>query len=236
MPAEIDEVDRRLMQLEIEREALRKETDARPGAPRRAREGARRPARSATRCEARWEKEKEALRRIGALQEEIDQARVELKQAQRTGDYAKASELKTADPGAREQIDEPRNARKPERRAVLKEEVDEEDIAEVVARGPDPGQRMLQGEVRSSSTWRTRLHERVIGQDEAVNAVANAVRRARAGLQDPNRPIGSFIFLGPTGVGKTELARALAEFLFDDEHAMVRIDMSEYMEKHTSRA
>ena len=163
--------------------------------------------------------------------------RLEIERAQRAGDYAKASELQYGRlPELERQIkeQEARLAELQQGQRMLKEEVDEEDIAEVVSRWTHiPVSRLMEGEIQKLLQMEERLHERVVGQDEAITAVANAIRRARAGLQDPNRPLGSFIFLGPTGVGKTELARALAEFLFDDEHAMIRIDMSEYQEKHT---
>ena len=236
MPAELDEVRRRVMQLEIEREALRKETDAasRDRLGRLEKELADLKEEQ-TRLQAQWQHEKDALQGTSDLKQQLEDARVELETAQRAGDYAKASELQYGRiPELEKRIAEGDamgdSARAPR---MLKEEVDEEDIAEVVAKWTNiPVSRLMEGEVQKLIHMEERLHERVVGQHEAITAVANAIRRARAGLQDPNRPLGSFIFLGPTGVGKTELARALAEFLFDDEHAMIRIDMSEYQEKH----
>ncbi|HTV01206.1 MAG TPA: ATP-dependent chaperone ClpB [Luteitalea sp.] len=236
MPAELDEVSRRLMQLEIEREALRKETD--PASKERLTRLEKELAdlkEQRTQLQTQWEQEKAAIQETSAIKGEIEKVRQQIEQAQRDGDYARASELqygrlpdlerRMADEDAR--LDGPQQAR------MLKEDVDEEDIAEVVSKWTHiPLNRLMEGEVQKLVHMEERLHQRVVGQDEAVRAVASAIRRARAGLQDPNRPLGSFIFLGPTGVGKTELARALAEFLFDDEQAMVRIDMSEYQEKH----
>ena len=187
---------------------------------------------------ARWQQEKEAIQRQRKLKEELEQLRLEIERAQRAGDYGKASELQYGRlPELEQQMraEEERLATAAKQgQGMLKEEVDEEDIAEVVSKWTHiPVSRLMEGEIQKLIHMEERLHQRVVGQDEAIRAVANAIRRARAGLQDPNRPLGSFIFLGPTGVGKTELARALAEFLFDDEHAMIRIDMSEYQEKHT---
>jgi ATP-dependent Clp protease ATP-binding subunit ClpB len=238
MPAELDEVSRRLMQLEIEREALRKETDAASleRLARLERELAELKE-ERTRLATRWEEEKQAIQAARQVKEEIEAVRLEIERAQRLGDYAKASELQY---GRIPELE--RRLREAEARLgsqqggprLLKEEVDEEDIAEVVSKWTHiPVSRLMEGEIQKLLRMEERLHLRVVGQDEAINAVANAIRRARAGLQDPNRPLGSFIFLGPTGVGKTELARALAEFLFDDERALIRIDMSEYQEKHT---
>jgi ATP-dependent Clp protease ATP-binding subunit ClpB len=238
MPAELDEVRRRIMQLEIEREALRKETD---GASKDRLSKLERELadlkEEQTRLQTQWQYEKDTLQGTSDLKQQLEDARTELELAQRVGDYAKASELQygripelekriaAGDAASDGQLKTSR---------MLKEQVDEEDIAEVVAKWTNiPVSRLMEGEIQKLIHMEDRLHERVVGQDEAITAVANAIRRARAGLQDPNRPLGSFIFLGPTGVGKTELARALAEFLFDDEHAMVRIDMSEYQEKHT---
>jgi ATP-dependent Clp protease ATP-binding subunit ClpB len=237
MPAELDEIERRIMQLEIEREALRKEEDeaSRERLARLERELAElKTQRDALR--AQWQVEKEAIQRVRQLKEQIEQTRTAIEQAERAADYGRAAELKYG-----QLVNLERQLREAEeqleargRTRLLKEEVDEDDIAEIVSRWTGiPVSRLMEGEMQKLLHMEERLHERVIGQDEAIRAVANAVRRARAGLQDPNRPLGSFIFLGPTGVGKTELARALAEFLFDDEQAMVRIDMSEYMEKHT---
>jgi len=238
MPAELDEVRRRIMQLEIEREALRKETD-KPSIERLARLDAELANLKSeeTRLRTQWNLEKEAIQGSRALKEELEQVKLAIEEAQRAGDYAKASELqygKLPELERRIHQQESRLSSGNQSQRMLKEEVDEEDIAEVVAKWTGiPVSRLMEGEVQKLIHMEERLHARVVGQDEAITAVANAIRRARAGLQDPNRPLGSFIFLGPTGVGKTELARALAEFLFDDEHAMVRVDMSEYQEKHT---
>ncbi|MEO8483970.1 MAG: AAA family ATPase, partial [Acidobacteriota bacterium] len=236
MPAELDEVERRIMQLEIEREALRKESD--PASKERLAKLEREMAdlkETRTRLAAQWQNEKSAIQGARAQKEELEGLRTEFANAQRTGDYAKASELQYGRiPELERQIQEHEQPAG-EAPTMLKEQVDEEDIAEVVSRWTHiPVSRLMEGEVQKLIHMEDRLHQRIVGQDEAVVAVANAIRRARAGLQDPNRPLGSFIFLGPTGVGKTELARALAGFLFDDEHAMVRIDMSEYQEKHTA--
>jgi ATP-dependent Clp protease ATP-binding subunit ClpB len=236
MPAELDEVRRRVMQLEIEREALRKETDKasveRLG--RLEKELANLKEEEA-RLRAQWQQEKDEISGSSNLKEQLEQARLELDAAIRAGDYAKASEMQYGRiPQLERTLQEGDGGAKPSGPRMLKLEVDEEDIAEVVAKWTGiPVSRLMEGEIQKLIHMEERLHQRVIGQNEAINAVANAIRRARAGLQDPNRPLGSFIFLGPTGVGKTELARALAEFLFDDEHAMIRIDMSEYQEKHT---
>ena len=237
MPAELDEVERRVMQLEIEREALRKESD-KASAERLARLERELAdlKESKTRLASQWQREKEAIQKVRALKEELEQVRLEIERVQRAGDYAKASELQYGRLPELERLirEHEAAAAAPAAGRMLKEDVDEEDIAEVVSRWTHiPVSRLMEGEVQKLIHMEERLHKRVIGQDDAVRAVANAIRRARAGLQDPNRPLGSFIFLGPTGVGKTELARALAEFLFDDEHAMIRIDMSEYQEKHT---
>ena len=236
MPAELDEVSRRAMQLEIEREALRKETDR--GSRERLEKLEEELANlreEAQRLKAQWEHEKDAIQRARKLKEEHEAVRLEIEQAQRRGDYAKASELQYGRvPELERQIGEAETLAANATTRMLKEQVDEEDIAEVVSKWTHiPVSRLMEGEMQKLVRMEDRLHQRIVGQDEAVIAVSNAIRRARAGLQDPNRPLGSFIFLGPTGVGKTELARALAEFLFDDEQAMVRIDMSEYQEKHT---
>ena len=236
LPVELDEVERRLMQLEIEREALRKETDdssrarlERLEAELSGLKGERKRLRS------QWEREKAQIQGDRRLQEELEGLRLEVERAQREGDYARASELQYGRiPELERRLASSRDAA-PDGEAprMLKEEVDEEDIAAVVSKWTHiPVSKLVEGEVEKLIRMEERLSERVVGQDDAIAAVANAVRRARAGLQDPNRPLGSFIFLGPTGVGKTELARALAEFLFDDERAMIRIDMSEYLEKH----
>jgi ATP-dependent Clp protease ATP-binding subunit ClpB len=238
MPVELDELERRIMQLEIEREALRKETDAasRERLGKLDKELADLKEERG-RLAAKWQQEKESIERVRKLKEEQEAMRTEIERAQRLGDYQKASELQYGRvPQLEKQIreDEARLAELQKGQRLLKEEVDEEDIAEVVSRWTHiPVSRLMEGEVQKLIRMEDRLHKRVVGQDEAISAVSNAIRRARAGLQDPNRPLGSFLFLGPTGVGKTELARALAEFLFDDEQAMVRIDMSEYQEKHT---
>jgi ATP-dependent Clp protease ATP-binding subunit ClpB len=236
MPAELDEVRRRVMQLEIEREALRKETD--PASKERLSKLERELAdlkEEDARLQAQWQKEKADIQGSSSLREQLEQAKLALDKATREGDYARASELQYGRiPELERQIAAPAGEAVPGAARMLKLHVDEDDIAEVVAKWTHiPVSRLLEGEVQKLVRMEGRLHQRVVGQEEAVTAVANAIRRARAGLQDPNRPLGSFLFLGPTGVGKTELARALAEFLFDDEHAMVRIDMSEYQEKHT---
>ncbi|MEK7402466.1 MAG: ATP-dependent chaperone ClpB [Gemmatimonadota bacterium] len=237
MPQEIDEVERRIMQLEIERTALQKEKDKTAVERRKAieKELAGLKEKSAG-MKAQWQREKETLGAVGKIKQEIEQARLAAEQATRAGDLAKAAEISygTVPELARRMDEAEKQLASHEGKPVyLKEEVSAEDIAEVVAKWTGiPVTRMLESEKARLTKLDQELTKRVIGQTEAVEAVANAVRRSRAGLQDPNRPIGSFIFLGPTGVGKTETARALAEFLFDDEHAMVRIDMSEYMEKH----
>jgi ATP-dependent Clp protease ATP-binding subunit ClpB len=238
MPAELDEIERRIMQLEIEREALRKETDKasvdRLGKLEQELAGLKEDR---TRLAAHWQQEKDAIQAGRKLKEALEGVKLEVERAQRAGDYTKASELQYGRvPQLEQQIRdaEARLADLQRTQRMLKEEVDEEDIAEVVSKWTHiPVSRLMEGEIQKLIHMEERLHQRVIGQDEAIIAVSNAIRRARAGLQDPNRPLGSFLFLGPTGVGKTELARALAEFLFDDEQAMVRIDMSEYQEKHT---
>jgi ATP-dependent Clp protease ATP-binding subunit ClpB len=238
MPTELDEVQRRIMQLEIEREALRKEKD-KASVDRLAKleKELADLKENQTRLTATWTREKEAIQQSAQLKEELENVKRQVELAQRAGDYAKASELQYSRvPELERQIKEidARLASAESTGRMLKQEVDEEDIADVVSKWTHiPVSRLMEGEVQKLIHMEERLHKRVIGQDDAINAVANAIRRARAGLQDPNRPLGSFLFLGPTGVGKTELARALAEFLFDDEQAMVRIDMSEYQEKHT---
>ena len=242
MPTEIDEVERRIQQLEIERKALENEKDRRGDrrAPRGDRAELAELRERAGRDEGRWQAEKDAIagdRR--AARAPRGGANREVERAERDADLERAAELRYGEiPELEQQLAAtPRRAEArgtPSRRLMLNEEVDEEDIAEVVGKWTGiPVSRLMEGEVEKLIQMEERLHERVIGQDEAVEAVSNALRRSRAGLQDPNRPIGIFLFLGPTGVGKTELARALAEFMFDSEQAMVRIDMSEYMEKHT---
>ena len=238
LPTTLDEVQRRIMQLEIEREALRKETD--PASQERL---AKLDKDLADRKEERdqlqtqWQREKDAIQGSQDLKGELDSLRHDIERAQRGGDYAQASELQYGRlPELERQLaaEEARLHDGDQQTRMLKEEVDEDDIAEVVSKWTQvPVSRLLEGEIEKLVHMEDRLRRRVVGQDDAVLSVANAIRRARAGLQDPNRPLGSFIFLGPTGVGKTELGRALAEFLFDDEQAMVRIDMSEYQEKHT---
>jgi ATP-dependent Clp protease ATP-binding subunit ClpB len=273
LPTEIDEVDRRVMQLEIELTSLRKEKDAASKVRREAiaRELAELKERSQT-MKAQWQKEKDAIKGVSDLKERLEQANGEMERAEREANLQRAAELRYGEipeiekelaareggsagsrgdgdagggePGAREPGDGEPGASEPgsdgaqpaeeDAPVFLKEEVDADDVAEVVARWTGiPVSRLLEGETEKLIHMEERLHERVVGQDEAIEAVATALRRSRAGLQDPDRPIGSFLFLGPTGVGKTELARALAEFMFDSQDAMIRIDMSEYMEKHS---
>jgi len=237
LPQEIDQLEREILQLEIERQALQREEDERSKA--RLNEIEKRIAdlqEKSSGMKAKWQSEKEAIERMRTAKAELEQLKLQLDQVRNAGDLARASEIQYGQIPELER----RFAAEQEKLAalqtdgvMLKEEVDEEDVAEVVAKWTGiPVSKMLEGEMQKLVTMEERLGKRVIGQAEALKAVADAVRRARAGLQDPNRPVGSFIFLGPTGVGKTETARALAEFLFDDEHAMIRLDMSEYMEKH----
>ncbi|MEW6266906.1 MAG: ATP-dependent chaperone ClpB [Thermodesulfobacteriota bacterium] len=236
LPAEVDEVERRVLQLEIEREALKKEKDdaAKARLARLEEELSELKERTEA-LKARWRAEKEAIGRVGGLKEKIEQTRVEIAAAQRAGDLTKASELvygRLPELEAALAREDSRSGQPQER--MLKEEVDANDVAEIVAKWTGiPVAKLLEGEREKLVRMEERLSGRVVGQDRAIQAVSRAVRRARAGIQDPNRPIGSFIFMGPTGVGKTELARALAEFMFDDEQALIRIDMSEYMEKHS---
>jgi ATP-dependent Clp protease ATP-binding subunit ClpB len=238
-PVEIDEVDRRIKQLEIEREALKKEKDEASVARREAIEAELADLNeTASEMKARWQSEKDAIEASRAAKAQLDEARSELERAERENDLERAAKLQYSDIPELERVLTEQDARLRELhedgRSLLTEEVTEEDVAQVVARWTGiPVSRLMEGEVEKLVHMEGRLHDRVIGQDEAVEAVSNALRRSRAGLSDPNRPIGSFLFLGPTGVGKTELARALAEFMFDSEQAIVRIDMSEYMEKHT---
>jgi ATP-dependent Clp protease ATP-binding subunit ClpB len=238
MPVEIDEVERRIKQLEIERAALKKETDeaSRERLEKLERELADLRERSES-MKAHWRQEKEHIDRIRSLKSEIETARGEADRAERDGNLERAAELRYGKlVELQKELDEEndRLADLQSDQKMLKEEVDEEDVAEVVSKWTGiPVSKLMEGEIQKLVRMEDALHERVVDQHEAVSAVANAIRRARAGLSDPNRPIGSFIFLGPTGVGKTELARALAEFLFDDERAMVRVDMSEYQERHT---
>ena len=238
MPTEIDVLDRRAKQLEIEKAALSKETD--PASKERLERIEEELAglhEEMDAMKAHWELEKDAIDRIRALKAEIEEVKGEAERAERDGDLSKAAELRYGKLIELQRGLDDSNLRLAELQSeqkFLKEEVDEEDIAEVVSRWTGiPVSRLMEGEVEKLVKMEEGLHRRVVGQEEAVEAVSNAIRRARSGLGDPDRPIGSFIFLGPTGVGKTELARALAEFLFDDERAMVRLDMSEYMEKHT---
>jgi len=238
MPVELDEVRRRIMQLEIEREALRKEKDkASQDRLAKLEKDLADLKEQDTELRSHWEQEKEAIQAGRQLKEQLEKVRLEVEHAQRSGDYAKASELqygRVPELESKIKTFETRLQGLQQVKSMLKEEVDEEDIAEVVGKWTGiPVSRLLEGEVQKLLRMEERLHQRVVGQDEAVVSVANAIRRARAGLQDPHRPLGSFIFLGPTGVGKTELARALAEFLFDSEQATIRLDMSEYQEKHT---
>jgi len=238
MPAELDEMLRRIMQLEIEREALKKESDAASKERLKKLEKEIADLKSESDAlKARWQTEKDAVQRLRAIREQIEQTRIEIEKAERQYDLNRAAELKygkLAELDRKLAAEQARLDEKQSGKRLLKEEVDEEDIADVVSRWTGvPVSKLLEGEIQKLLQLEAELHKRVIGQDEAVRAVAESVMRARSGLKDPNRPIGSFIFLGPTGVGKTELARALAEFLFDDEKAMIRIDMSEYQEKHT---
>ena len=237
LPQEIDQLEREIIQLEIERQALQREEDEKSKA--RLNEIEQRIANlkeTSSGMKAKWQSEKEAIELMRKAKAELEQLKLQLDQARNAGDLARASEIqygKIPELEQRLKAEQEKLARFQQDGVMLKEEVDEEDVAEVVAKWTGiPVSRMLEGEMQKLVTMEGRLGHRVIGQEEALTAVANAVRRARAGLQDPNRPIGSFIFLGPTGVGKTETARALAEFLFDDERAMIRLDMSEYMEKH----
>jgi ATP-dependent Clp protease ATP-binding subunit ClpB len=233
-PLELDEAERRVRQLEIELAAMAKESkDVREPLERDLAEARERRDELA----ARWSAEKEQLERVKEITRMIDELRMEAERAERNGDLQRVAEIRYGELPALEQELAEREREDGAETTVepmVKEEVDEDDVAAVVARWTGiPVDRLLEGETEKLIHMEERLHERVVGQDEAVEAVANALRRARSGLQDPNRPIGSFVFLGPTGVGKTELARALAEFMFDDERALVRLDMSEYMEKHT---
>jgi ATP-dependent Clp protease ATP-binding subunit ClpB len=237
LPQEIDQLEREILQLEIERQALQREEDERSKA--RLHEIEQRIAdlrEKSGGMKAKWQSEKEAIERMRKAKAELEQLKLQLDQVRNAGDLARASEIQYGQIPELERrlaAEQEKLAQLQTDGVMLKEEVDEEDVSEVVAKWTGiPVSKMLEGEVQKLVTMEDRLSKRVIGQAEALKAVADAVRRARAGLQDPNRPVGSFIFLGPTGVGKTETARALAEFLFDDEHAMIRLDMSEYMEKH----
>ncbi|MCY2972512.1 MAG: ATP-dependent chaperone ClpB [Planctomycetota bacterium] len=239
MPAELDEIMRRTMQLEIEREALKKEKDAasKERLLKLEKELSDLKGESGA-LKGQWDIEKEAVLKLRALRQQIDQTKLDAEQAERSYDLSKAAELKYGKLNELERklkAEEEAFASKQGESKLIKEEVDEEDIADVVSRWTGvPVSKLLEGELQKLLHLQEELHQRVVGQDEAVAAVSDAVLRARSGLKDPNRPVGSFIFLGPTGVGKTELARALAEFLFDDERSMIRIDMSEYQDKHTA--
>ncbi|MFZ1072518.1 MAG: AAA family ATPase, partial [Verrucomicrobiia bacterium] len=237
-PTELDQLDRQILQLEIERTSLAKEKDAASKERLKLidKETANLKEKSKA-LTAQWQNEKAAVNAVSVVQSQLEQAKIELEQAQRRGDLTKSAEIqygKIPDLEKKLASIEKQSTLNPQRSTLLRQEVTDEDIARVVASWTHiPVSRMLEGERQKLVKMEERLAQRVIGQTEAIKAVSDAVRRARSGLQDPNRPIGSFIFLGPTGVGKTETARALAEFLFDDESAMIRIDMSEYMEKHT---
>jgi ATP-dependent Clp protease ATP-binding subunit ClpB len=238
MPTELDEIERKIRQLEVEREALKREkTPASQERLKRLIDDLATLQMEREKLRAHWEKEKSAIHRIQETKQKMEDLRTQEAQAERKGDLARVAEIRYGELRSLEQSLEEERAKLEELQKnikMLKEEVDEEDVAEVVAKWTGiPVTKLMEAEMKKLLHMEDRLGERVVGQDEAVRAVSDAVRRARAGLQDPNRPIGSFLFLGPTGVGKTELARALAEFLFDDERAMIRIDMSEYMEKHT---
>ncbi|HTG01007.1 MAG TPA: ATP-dependent chaperone ClpB [Nitrospirota bacterium] len=238
MPTELDEVERRVRQLEIEREAVKKEQD--PASKERLAKIEKEIAglsEKRTSLKAQWLAEKEGIQKIRSVKEQIEQSRIEAEKAEREGNLGRAAELrygKLLDLQKKLEQESEKLAATQSHEQILKEEVDEEDVAEIVSKWTGiPVAKMLEGEMKKLLHMEDRLRMRVVGQDDAVTLVSEAVRRARAGIQDPNRPIGSFIFMGPTGVGKTELARALAEFLFDDEQAMIRIDMSEYQERHT---
>jgi ATP-dependent Clp protease ATP-binding subunit ClpB len=238
MPIEIDEVERKILQLEIEKQALKREEDkASKDRLAQLEREIQNMKETSSGLKAHWQNEKESIQRIRSLKEKIEASKVEEQKAQRAGDLNRAAELRYGTLTQLQKELEAANAKLADlqkNQKMLKEEVDAEDVAEVVAKWTGiPVSKMLEGDIQKLLRMEDRLKLRVIGQDAAIHAVANAVRRARAGLQDQNRPIGSFIFLGPTGVGKTELCRALAEFLFDDEQAMVRLDMSEFMEKHS---
>jgi len=238
LPSEIDEIERRIMQLEIERQALKKESDPhsreRLGQIEKELSGLREQSNS---LKAHWQTEKEAIARIRKIKEQIDQLKTEEQRYERAGDLARVAEIRYGKLSAAEKelkAAQDRLAELQKDHPMLKEEVGEEEIAKIVSKWTGiPVGRLLEGEIEKLIHMEERLRQRVVGQDAALATVANAIRRSRSGLSDPNRPIGSFLFLGPTGVGKTELARALAEFLFDDERAIIRLDMSEYMEKHS---
>ena len=241
LPTEIDQMERRATQLEIERQALKKEDDANSqrAAGRRSKKNWPAFAKQSNALKAKWQQEKDVIAKSRALKEQIEQLKIEEAAEEREGNLERVAEIRygTYSRRPKQELDEAHRKQLASCKKItrmLKEEVDEEDIASIVSKWTGiPVAKMLEGEVKKLIHMEDRLRQRVIGQDAALERVANAIRRSRAGLSDPKRPIGSFIFLGPTGVGKTELARALAEFLFDDERAMIRIDMSEYMEKHS---
>src|SRR6185295_930884 len=236
-PTELDQLDRQILQLEIERTSLAKEKDAASKERLKNLDNELANLKEKSKAlTAQWQNEKTAVNAVSIVQQQLEQAKIELEQAQRRGDLSKSAEVQYGKIPELERklADIEKQSQNAARNSLLRQEVTDEDIARVVAAWTHmPVSRMLEGEREKLLKMEERLQQRVVGQKKAVQAVANAVRRSRSGLQDPNRPIGSFIFLGPTGVGKTETARALAEFLFDDEQAMIRIDMSEYMEKHT---
>jgi ATP-dependent Clp protease ATP-binding subunit ClpB len=238
VPTEIDEIERKIIQVQIEIEALKKEKDEASKEIRKKHEEELKALKAEVNEKRKhWEKEKNLIMTIREIKEKIDRAKTQAEELERKGDFGKVAEIRYGLIASLEQDLKKKNSELIElqkERKMLKEEVDEEDIARVVSKWTGiPVAKMLEGEMEKLVTMEERIHQRVIGQDEAIKAVSDTIRRARAGLQDPNRPLGSFLFLGPTGVGKTELARALAEFLFDDEQAIVRIDMSEFMEKHS---
>ena len=238
LPTEIDEVERKVKQLEIEETALRKERDkASIERTEKIKKELAELKEQSISMKAHWQKEKELIKNLQSIKEEIDKAKVEAEKAERETNLQKAAELRYGrlmDLARKLEEENLKLLELQKEKKMLKEEVDDEDIAEIISKWTRiPVSRLMEGEIEKLIHMEDRLMQRVIGQNEAVNIISNAIRRARAGLQDPNRPVGSFIFLGPTGVGKTELSKALAEFLFDDEHSMIRIDMSEYMEKHT---
>jgi len=238
LPADLDEVERRSMQLQIEQQALKKEAD--PASKERLKKIEHELAElkeKSTAMRGQWQQEKEGIQAIRQTKTRIEETKQAIEVAERRADLEQAAKLRYGDLRSLEselQAEEGRLQELQQGQAMLKEEVDEEDVAEIVSKWTGiPVSRLMEGEKAKLLRMEENLRLRVVGQDEAIAAVANAVRRARAGLQDPNRPIGSFLFLGPTGVGKTELGRALAQFLFDDEEAMIRLDMSEYQERHT---
>jgi ATP-dependent Clp protease ATP-binding subunit ClpB len=238
VPTEIDEIERKIIQVQIEIEALKKEKDeASKERKKKLEEDLLELKTDAGEKRKHWGREKTLIKAIGEIKEKIDRAKTEAEEAERRGDFGRVAEIRYGTITALETEQKERNKELAEFQKgnkMLKEEVDEEDIARVVSKWTGiPVSKMLEGDMEKLVNMEDRIHKRVIGQHEAVDAVSSTIRRARAGLQDPNRPLGSFLFLGPTGVGKTELAKALAEFLFDDEQAIVRIDMSEFMEKHS---